>query len=172
MKKQSAGLLVYKIEDNQIKVLIAHMGGPWYAKKTQGSWSIPKGVYEGSEAPLDAAKREFKEELGLDAPEGEYLALGEIEQKNNKIVTAWTVEADLDVGETTSNTVEIEWPPRSGTKLEFPEIDKAEYFSLDNAAAKLIPEQVELLVRLATLLDKPWRQKSAEPEKPLQNSLF
>lgn len=172
MKKQSAGLLVYKIEDKQIKVLVAHMGGPWFAKKEQGSWTIPKGEYDENEEPMAAAKREFKEELGQDAPEGEYLELGVIEQKNNKQVIAWGVQADLDVTDIHSNSHAIEWPPKSGKQVEFPEIDRAEYLGLAEAAKKLISGQAELLERLRRKLNLPWQAEPAESEKPAQSSLF
>lgn len=169
MKKLSAGLLVYRFRDETPQVLIAHMGSPWWAKKDKGAWSIPKGEYEDGDDPLATAQREFKEELGLPAPEGELVELGAIEQKNNKTVTAWAVEADLDVSNTKSNTFTMEWPPRSGKQVEFPEIDRAEYFDLETAAQKLIPEQVELINRLRQYLAVEPPAKPAEPE---QSSLF
>ena len=125
MKKQSAGLLVYRIKSGQIEVLIAHMGGPFHANKDAGHWSLPKGEYQEGEDPLEVARREFKEELGIESPEGKLIELGTIEYKNKKTVVAWGVQADLDVSHTTSNTFETEWPPRSGKIQEFPEIDKA-----------------------------------------------
>lgn len=163
--KTSAGLLVYRKNQGQLEVLIAHMGSPWWAKKDKGAWSIPKGEYTDEE-PMATARREFKEELGLVAPEGDWLELGEIKQKNNKTVVAWAAEADLDVSQTRSNTFKIEWPPRSGQIQEFPEIDRAAYFNLPTAAAKLIPEQVELLDRLAQKLGEQ------SPQMPEQGSLF
>lgn len=165
MKKLSAGLVVYKFENGELKVLLAHMGSPWWAKKDKGAWTIPKGEYTDEE-PLAAAKREFKEELGLDPPAGQLIELGSIEQNNNKTVTAWAVEADLDVTDTKSNTVNIEWPPKSGQFQDFPEIDRAAYLNLEEAAEKLVPGQAELLNRLA---EKLGYQKSAPPE---QSSLF
>lgn len=152
MKKLSAGLVVYRLRDNQLEVLLAHMGSPWWAKKDKGAWSMPKGEYSSSEAPLDAAKREFNEELGMLPPSGQYLELGSIEQNNNKTVTAWAVEADLDVSETKSNTFEIEWPPKSGQMQEFPEIDRAEYKPVNEAKEKCIAAQAELFDRLAEKL--------------------
>src|SRR5260221_649507 len=124
MKQHSAGLIVYRIKDSGPEVLIAHMGSPWWAKKDIGAWSIPKGLIEDGEQPLDAAKREFNEELGLSPPEGEYIELGIIEQHNNKDVVAFAIEAYLDASNIKSNTFKAEWPPKSGKEQEFPEIDR------------------------------------------------
>jgi len=165
MKKLSAGLIVYRINANRFEVLIAHMGSPWWARKDKGAWSIPKGEYTNEE-PLAAAKREFREELGLEPRAGEYLDLGEIHQKNNKTVRAWAVQADLDVTQTKSNTVNIEWPPRSGQFADFPEIDRAAYMSIDKTAEKLVAGQQELMERLA---EKLGHKLQAPPE---QSSLF
>src|SRR5258706_15349282 len=109
--KLSAGLVVYRQKNGKLEVLLAHMGSPWWAKKDKGAWSIPKGEYDSGDDPLANAKREFKEELGIEAPDGEYIELGEIKQNNNKQVTAWAIEADLDVSNIKCNTFEIEWPP-------------------------------------------------------------
>lgn len=165
MKKLSAGLVVYKFENGDLQILVAHMGSPWWAKKDKGAWTIPKGEYTDEE-PLAAAKREFKEELGLEPPAGQLIELGSIQQNNNKTVTAWAVEADLDVTNTKSNTVNIEWPPRSGQFQDFPEIDRAAYLSLDAAAEKLVPGQAELLARLAEKLGYE------KPAPQTQSSLF
>jgi predicted NUDIX family NTP pyrophosphohydrolase len=147
------------------------MGGPFHAKKDQGSWSIPKGEYQPDEDPLETARREFQEELNLSPPDGELIELGTIEQSNNKAVIAWAVEGDMDVSQTTSNTFTIEWPLRSGQIQEFPEIDRAAWFTLAEAAAKLIPAQTEFLARLANKLNVPFGPESI-PESPRQNSLF
>jgi predicted NUDIX family NTP pyrophosphohydrolase len=171
MKKHSAGLIVYRQMGDGIEVLIAHMGSPWWAKKDAGAWSIPKGEYQENEDPEANARREFKEELGKDVPNGKWLDLGTVEQKNNKTVLAWAVEGDLDVSHTTSNKVTIEWPPRSGKMQEFPEIDRAAYFPLNLAAQKLVPAQVELLERLAQKLGTDMHRPE-EPAKPSQPSLF
>ena len=168
MKKQSAGLLVYRKKGEQIEVLIAHMGGPWFAKKDAGAWSVPKGEYS-DEDPKDVARREFHEELGLEAPEAKWLELGTIEQKNNKTVIAWAVEGDLDVSHISSNTFKTEWPSRSGVIQEFPEIDRASWFTLSEAAKRLIPAQIELLDRLA---DKLGVDMATPPEPPSQSSLL
>jgi predicted NUDIX family NTP pyrophosphohydrolase len=171
MKKQSAGLLVYRLKDSGPEVLIAHMGGPFHAKKDAGHWSIPKGEYEDGEDPKEVARREFNEELGKAVPDGEWIELGKIEYKNGKEVVVWAVEGDLDVSQTTSNTFELEWPPRSGKIQEFPEIDRAAWFSLPEAAAKLIPAQAEFMERLANKLNVPYGPEII-PQPPQQNSLF
>lgn len=140
------------------------MGSPWWARKDKGAWSIPKGEFTAEE-PLAAARREFKEELGLEPPEGKLVNLGEIKQKNNKMVTAWAVEADLDISRVQSNTVSIEWPPRSGRMQEFPEIDRAAYTEIGRAAEKIVAGQQALLERLAEAL-------GADKLGPSQSSLF
>ena len=123
-----------------------------WAKRDAGAWSIPKGEYEPTEDPLAAAKREFEEELGTPAPDGPVKDLGEVKQKSGKIVSAWAVAGDLDVTEITSNTVEVQWPPRSGKMIEIPEVDRAEWFGLQTAREKINPAQAELLDRLAEIL--------------------
>lgn len=171
MKAHGAGLVVYRQTGGEPEVLLAHMGSPWWAKKDIGAWSIPKGLIEEGEDPLAAAKREFTEELGLNLPEGEVVELGDVEQHNNKIVTAWALEADLDVGTIKSNTFELEWPPRSGQIREFPEIDRAAWFSLPLAAQKCVRGQSELFERLANILHVPFGPEEI-PEPPAQPSLF
>jgi predicted NUDIX family NTP pyrophosphohydrolase len=123
-----------------------------WAKRDAGAWSIPKGEYESGEDPLAAAQREFEEELGTPAPDGPVTDLGEVTQKSGKIVSAWAVAGDLDVTEITSNTVEVQWPPRSGKMLEIPEVDRAQWFGLHAAREKINPAQAELLDRLAEIL--------------------
>jgi predicted NUDIX family NTP pyrophosphohydrolase len=148
MPLDSAGLLLYR-RSPELEVLLAHMGGPYFARRDDGAWSVPKGEYGPEEEPLAAARREFSEELGAAAPEGTaYRPLGEIRQRNGKQVTAWAVEADFDVSTVVSNTFEIEWPPRSGRTQEFPEVDRAAWFSIAEAREKLNPAQAEFLVRL------------------------
>jgi predicted NUDIX family NTP pyrophosphohydrolase len=124
-----------------------------WAKRDAGAWSIPKGEYEPGEDPLAAAQREFEEELGTPAPDGPVTDLGEVMQKSGKIVSAWAVAGDLDVTEITSNTVEVQWPPRSRKMLEIPEVDRAQWFGLQAAREKINPAQAELLDRLAEILD-------------------
>ena len=122
--RRSAGLLPYRTADHRLEVMIGHMGGPYWARKDEGAWTIFKGEYADGEDPLAAARREFEEETGLPAPDGDPLALGEIRQSGGKLVIAWAIEADLDAGSIVSNTFTIEWPPRSGTLSAFPEIDR------------------------------------------------
>ena len=153
MPRRSAGLLVHRERSGEREVLLVHPGGPMWAKRDAGAWSIPKGEYDPTEDPLAAAKREFQEELGTAAPDGPVRDLGEVKQKSGKIVSAWAVAGDLDVTEITSNTVEVQWPPRSGKMLEIPEVDRAEWFGLQTAREKINPAQAELLDRLAEILD-------------------
>jgi predicted NUDIX family NTP pyrophosphohydrolase len=126
-------------------VLLVHPGGPYFARRDDGAWSIPKGLYEEGEEPLACARREFSEELGSPCPDGPAFELGEIRQKNGKRVRAFAVEGDLDADTITSNTFEIEWPPRSGLRQTFPEVDRAGWFTLAEARAKLLAAQVPLL---------------------------
>ena len=150
--RRSAGLLVHRERGAEREVLLVHPGGPMWAKRDAGAWSIPKGEYDPTEDPLAAAKREFEEELGTPAPDGPVKDLGEVKQKSGKIVSAWAVAGDLDVTEITSNTVEVQWPPRSGKMLEIPEVDRAEWFGIQQAREKINAAQAELLDRLAEIL--------------------
>jgi predicted NUDIX family NTP pyrophosphohydrolase len=146
---KSAGLLLYR-RPAAPEILLGHLGGPYFARRDDGAWSIPKGEYGPDEEPLAAARREFTEELGAVPPAGvAYTPLGTIRQRNGKQVTAWAVEADLEVRTVVSNTFEIEWPPRSGRRQSFPEIDRAEWFDLATARPKMIAGQEALLDRLA-----------------------
>ncbi|OBF12489.1 NUDIX domain-containing protein [Mycobacterium sp. ACS4331] len=151
----SAGLLLYRIGDDGVEVLIAHPGGPFWARKDQGAWSIPKGEYAEGEDPLAAARREFTEELSLGVPDGEPVALGEVKQSGGKVVTAYAVEADLDITDARSNTFEIEWPRGSGRLREFPEIDRVAWLPVDAARDKLLKSQVLFLDRLLEHLNVP-----------------
>lgn len=171
MKKRSTGLMVYRLRNGQPEVLVAHMGAPWWAKKDIGAWTIPKGGIEENETPLNAAKREFTEELGLPIPDGEYVDLGEVEQHNRKAVQAWAVEADPDISDIKSNTFKTEWPPRSGKTQEFPEIDRAAWMSLAEAAQKCVRGQAQLFERLANQLKVPFGAETIPPP-PKQGSLF
>ena len=148
MPAQSAGILMYRVVDGTIEVLLVHPGGPFWARKDLGAWSIPKGEFSPSEDPTDAALREFEEELGI-RPEGTLMPLGEIQQKAGKRVIAFALEGDLDVEKIVSDTCEIEWPPRSGKRITIPEVDRAAWFSLDEAKEKILPAQAELLGHLA-----------------------
>jgi predicted NUDIX family NTP pyrophosphohydrolase len=164
MKQQSAGLLAYRKKDNIVEVLIVHPGGPFWAKKDLGAWSIPKGLYEENEEPIQTAYREFQEEIGQPAPKGNAEPLDTVEQRNNKIVIAWAVESDLGDVEAKSNTFTMEWPPKSGKKQEFPEVDKAEWFSLAEASKKLNPDQLPFLERLAILTGTAFNASSQTEE--------
>jgi predicted NUDIX family NTP pyrophosphohydrolase len=147
MAAKSAGVLLYKHEGGTLKVLLVHPGGPFWAKKDAGAWSIPKGEYVDGEEPEAAARREFEEELGI-AVAGELRPLGEAVQPSRKRVTAFAAEGDLDVGAIRSNTFEIEWPPKSGRRQSFPEVDRAGWFTLDDAREKILPAQRVFLDRL------------------------
>jgi predicted NUDIX family NTP pyrophosphohydrolase len=152
MAKFSAGILVYRNISTQVEVLLAHPGGPFWAKKDSGAWSIIKGEYGQDEKAFDAAKREFKEETSHDAPDGDYLELGEIKRKDGKTICVWAVAADFELKTIKSNTFEMEWPPRSGRLQEFPENDRAEWFNLDDAVGKINKDQIVFLERLVEIL--------------------
>ncbi|UFR05951.1 NUDIX domain-containing protein [Streptomyces sp. Go40/10] len=147
--KRSAGLLLFRHTDHGLEVLLGHMGGPLWAKKDTGAWTVPKGEYDPAEPAWEAARREFREELGLEPPDGEAVPLGEVVQRNGKIVTAWAVAADLDPETITPGTFTMEWPPRSGRTQEFPELDRVAWFGLDRARAVIVTAQAAFLDRLA-----------------------
>jgi predicted NUDIX family NTP pyrophosphohydrolase len=157
MPKTSAGLLLYRNsrDGSGIEVLLAHPGGPFWRKKDEGAWTIPKGEFTDDEDPLAAAKREFEEELGAAPPSGDYIQLQPIKQKNGKIVHAWAVEGDFDPNTLKSNTFEMEWPPKSGRMQNFPEVDRASWFASDVAKKKILTGQGalidELLLRFGNL---------------------
>ena len=148
MARRSAGIVLYRSGAAGIEVLLVHPGGPFWAKKDAGAWSIPKGEYEDGEDPLACALREFEEETGTRLADDDVVELGSVRQKSGKQVTAWAVAGDLDPATVRSNTFVMEWPPRSGRQAEFPEIDRAEWFALDAAREKLVSAQGELLERL------------------------
>lgn len=150
--KLSAGLLPYRIRDRRIEVFIAHMGGPFWAAKDEGAWSIVKGECNEHEDPLAAARREFEEETGYPAPGGGALALGEVRQRGGKRVLAWAIESDLDPAGIKSNTFKMVWPPGRGLEREFPEIDRADWFETGAARQKLVKGQVPFLERLEQAL--------------------
>ncbi|MEE8041741.1 MAG: NUDIX domain-containing protein [Pseudomonadales bacterium] len=149
----SAGLLMFRRRDG-LELFLVHPGGPFFRNKDGGAWSIPKGEVEPSEDPLSTARREFSEETGIEAPDNGYVALGEIRQKGGKRVTAWAFEGDCDPAAIRSNTFEIEWPPRSGKRQSFPEVDRADFFAPDAARVKLNAAQAELVSRLENALAK------------------
>jgi predicted NUDIX family NTP pyrophosphohydrolase len=153
MPAMSAGILLYRRRGGRLEVLLVHPGGPLWARRDDGAWSVPKGEYGPDEEPLAAARREFAEELGAQPPAGPAEDLGEIRQRGGKRVRAWALEGDLDAGAIVSNTFELEWPPRSGRRIDVPEVDRAEWFALADARPKINPAQAELLDRLARALD-------------------
>lgn len=147
----SAGLILYRLEPNGLEVLIAHMGGPLWAKKERG-WSIPKGEIDPGEEPLATARREFVEEVGIEPPAGSPIHLGEITQKSGKRVLAWALEGSLNPADQQSITCEIEWPPRSGKKMTIPEVDRVEWVAPSTAKNLVIEGQIPLFDRLEKLL--------------------
>ena len=151
MAKRSAGLLLYRATERGIEVFLAHPGGPFWAKKDAGAWTIPKGEVDAGEEPLAAAIREFAEETGT-TPAGEFRALPPVRQAGGKAVLAWAIAGDLDAAAIRSNSFEMEWPPRSGKRRTFPEIDHAQWFALDEARTRINPAQAALLDALAEML--------------------
>jgi predicted NUDIX family NTP pyrophosphohydrolase len=152
--KLSAGLLLYRIVDGEPEVLIGHPGGPFWARKDDGAWSIPKGEYTEGEDPWTAAQREFEEELGKKAPAGPRIDFAPVKQPSGKIITAFAVRGDLDLEGTISNTFELEWPRGSGNVREFPEIDRVGWFSVAAARSKLLKGQQPLLDGLLAALER------------------
>ncbi|MEX2261921.1 MAG: NUDIX domain-containing protein [Bryobacteraceae bacterium] len=151
MAKRSAGLLLFRRRNGGLEVFLVHPGGPFWAKKDLGAWSIPKGEYSEGEDPLTAARREFEEETGI-APEGELIQLTDIKQPSGKIVRAWALEGDCDASTVRSNMFSMEWPPKSGKMREFPEIDRGEWFSIEVARTKILKGQMGFLDELASKL--------------------
>lgn len=148
MAKKSAGIIVFRKKGDNYEVLLVHPGGPFWANKDLNAWSVPKGEPEEDEELENAAKREFKEETGMDVP-GKLLSLDPVKQPGGKVVYAWAVEADLDATRIESNTIEIEWPPGSGKKKEIPEVDKAGWFTFKEARQKILKGQIPILEQLA-----------------------
>lgn len=170
MPKLSAGIMVYKKVDRSVQVFLVHPGGPFWAKKDAGAWSIPKGEYTAEENPEAAARREFKEETGHDVPEGTLTELGEVKYGNKK-VTVWAVEGEVSEV-VKSNFMEMEWPPRSGKQQMFPEVDRAGWFNLAAAQKKLVGGQAPFVAMLATKLgiaigDIPTKEPADEPQLSL-----
>lgn len=154
MPQQSAGLLLYRIGKDGLEIFLVHPGGPYWAKKDFGSWSIPKGEFDREDS-LVAAKREFQEETGLPAPEGEYIPLTPVRQKGGKTIHAWGAEGEIEAERIRSNSFEMEWPPRSGVRQSFPEIDRGAWFPLETALGKINPGQAGLVRELAEKLTSP-----------------
>ena len=151
--RRSAGLLLYRrTPDGGVEVLLAHPGGPIWAKRDEGAWTVPKGEFNEGEAAWDVARREFQEETGHPAPAGESIALGEIRQKGGKLVEAWALEGDLDPATAHSNTFPFQWPPRSGRWITIPEIDRVEWFAPDEARRRIKETQIPFIDRLLEAL--------------------
>ena len=153
MPKRSAGLLVYRRWQGALEFFLVHPGGPLWAKKNLGSWSIPKGEYLDGEEPVQAAIREFREETGFPAPENLFF-LGTITQASGKIVSAWAGEGDFDASRLVSNLCEIEWPPRSGRRISIPEVDRGSWFPVIEAEQRIVSSQRPILERLINILEK------------------
>ncbi len=152
MPKKSAGILWYRVKNDVLQVFLVHPGGPFWRNKNLGTWSIPKGEFEEGEDALKAAKREMREETGIDSESvgftSEFRELNPVRQKSGKIVYAWAAEGDFNASELTSNTFEIEWPPKSGKKATFPEVDKGEWLTIDEAKKRILAYQFPLIIQL------------------------
>ncbi len=176
MSKLSAGILLFKVSDNDVlEVLIVHPGGPFWAKKDEAAWSIPKGEYLESEDAYEAAHREFREELGVDAPSRSSIDLGEITQSGGKRIRVWAIEGGLDASKIESNTFEMEWPPKSGESAHFPEVDRAAWEPMAVARRKLHKGQVDFLSRLTEALRNEGRvgvSEGTDGEPSSQSSPF
>jgi len=150
--RKSAGLLMYRIREGNPEVFLVHPGGPFFAKKDLGAWSVPKGEYTEDEDALAAAKREFKEETGIEPGEGPFIPLDPIRQKGGKMVAAWAFQGECDPDSIRSNAFTMEWPPRSGKFRTFPEVDRAGWFSIEEAKEKILQSQLGLLDQLLMIL--------------------
>jgi predicted NUDIX family NTP pyrophosphohydrolase len=156
-KRVSAGILLYRIRGQTLEVLLVHPGGPYWQRKDAGAWSIPKGELEEGADALATAQREFEEETGS-RPEGEFIPLAPLKQPSGKLVYAWTLRGDIDASSIKSNTFALEWPPRSGQRQEFPEVDRGEWFSIPIAKSKILPGQLGFLDELLAYLDTASRR--------------
>ena len=154
LSKTSAGLLLFREVSGHLEVLLVHPGGPFWAKKDEGAWSIPKGEFEDNEDPLAAAKREFEEETGFTV-DGEMIFLEPLRQPSGKLVYAWAIKRDLDPSQLKSNSFSMEWPPKSGRYQEFSEIDRAAWFAIEEASRKILKGQAAFLVQLQEKLGSP-----------------
>lgn len=153
MKLRSAGILLYRFTAGRLEVMLVHPGGPYWAHKDAGAWTIPKGLCEADETPLEAARREFREETGFEAV-GEFIALGELKQRSGKIVHAWAVEQDVDTSRIVSNTFSLEWPRNSGVINEYPEVDRGQWFGVDEARKKILCGQAGFVDRLLHVVSR------------------
>ncbi|HET7677383.1 MAG TPA: NUDIX domain-containing protein, partial [Candidatus Limnocylindrales bacterium] len=174
-RSTSAGLLLYRWRGATLEVLLAHPGGPFWARRDAGAWSIPKGEVGDGEEPADVARREFREETGQEPPPGPAIDLGEARQRSGKLVRAWGLEGDLDPAVSVSNTFEMEWPPGSGRRASFPEVDRVEWFPLEEALRRINPGQAPLLLRLRELVpshrDDPARREPMAPKTRTRSRL-
>jgi predicted NUDIX family NTP pyrophosphohydrolase len=153
MHRTNAGILFYRLQQNKLEVLLVHPGGPYWVKKDAGAWSIPKGEASADEKLLEAAIRETEEETGIKA-QGKFIALAPVKQKSGKIIYAWTLQGNFETSAIRSNTFEMEWPPKSGKKKLFPEIDKAAWFGIEEAKNKIIPGQIPFITELGSLVNQ------------------
>lgn len=153
MAVKSAGILLFKYSEQKLQVLLAHPGGPFWKNKDKGAWTIPKGQFDEGESPLNAAKREFEEELGSKVPQTEFIELGTVKLKSGKTVYAWAAEADFNESKLSGNTFEIEWPPKSGTIQTYPEVDRVRWLNVEKARQKIHPAQSEFIDRLLEKLN-------------------
>jgi predicted NUDIX family NTP pyrophosphohydrolase len=168
----SNGILLFRFKNERLEVMLVHPGGPIWAKKDYGVWSIPKGLPEGHEKSLDTAKREFKEETGFEA-DGEFIDLGELNQSSKKIVHVWALERDLDITNVVSNTFTLEWPKNSGKVQKFPEVDKAGWFDIEIAKKKIRKGQIGFIDRLMGIINYSQKEKHLDKEKRYrQTTLF
>ena len=167
MAPKSAGILLYKYDNGELHVMLAHPGGPFWAKKDNGAWSIPKGLFEENEKPIEAAKREFKEETGFDV-EGDLIELGALKQPSHKIIYAWAAEQDIDVSKIVSNTFALEWPNNSGNIKEYPEIDICQWFGVAEAKIKILEGQAAFIDTLIKRL----QYIPSETESPKRDTLI
>jgi len=163
LPRRSAGLLLFRRRNGAVEVFLAHPGGPFWARKNLGAWTIPKGEYEPDEEPLAAARREFAEETGF-AIDGEFLDLGTVTQNSGKIVSAWAIEGDCDPARLVSNFCQVEWPPRSRRMIDIPEVDRGAWFSLDEAYERIFTAQRRFLDALSRKLREPTGTQAARDE--------
>jgi predicted NUDIX family NTP pyrophosphohydrolase len=168
----SAGILLFRFRKEKLEVMLVHPGGPFWEKKDYGVWSIPKGLPEEHENPLDTAKREFREETGFEV-DGKFIDLGELNQSSIKTVHVWALKKDLDVTNIVSNTIKFEWPKNSGTIQQIPEVDKAGWFDIELAKKKIIKGQIGFIDKLIEILDCAQKEKHFDEEKRYrQTTLF
>jgi predicted NUDIX family NTP pyrophosphohydrolase len=172
MPLHSAGLLLYRTNHDELELLLAHPGGPYWKDRDEGAWSIPKGLFDEDEVPLEAARREFKEETGFEV-DGAFIALGELKQPGGKIVHAWALEKDVDADNIVSNTYAVEWPYKSGRWRRYPEVDRAGWFTVDEARKKILKGQVGFIDRLLEILGGDSKEDvPSGKDSPVQRSLF